>query len=165
MKLVVGELIPLELQLSDGSAAMFPQAVLRDDTGAIGVYDLAHVANGWYRNDGQTMPNKQYVTATYIVYSDAGHTALASYSRSQDVWQRETASHTAIAAAILAATVEGTVTVGRAMRGLVRTLFGARRSGYDTGSVIVRDLGNTKDSHTIVTTSSGWTSVTLTDLD
>ena len=45
MKLVVGELIPLQLQLSDGLTTMYPQAILRDDTGAIATVDLAHVAD------------------------------------------------------------------------------------------------------------------------
>lgn len=74
-----------------------------------------------------------------------------------------------IADTLLAATVEGSVTVGRALRGLIRTAFAARRSGYNTGTVVVRDIANSKNSHTIVlddpTTPTGWTSVTLTDLD
>lgn len=74
-------------------------------------------------------------------------------------------SAAANAAAVLATTVEGTVTVGRALRGLVRTVFAAKRDGYDTGTVHVRDLADSKNSHTIVTTSTGWTSVTLNDLD
>lgn len=74
-----------------------------------------------------------------------------------------------IATAVLAATLEGAVTVGQGLRGLVRHIFGARRSGMDTGTVVVRDLANAKNSHTIVlddpTDTASWTSVTLTDLD
>ncbi len=72
---------------------------------------------------------------------------------------------TKIAAGVLAATVEGTITVGRALRGFGRLLVWGKKTGYDTNTVVVRDKADTKDSMTIVTSSTGWTSATMTDLD
>lgn len=87
-KLIIGELVPLELQLSDGTTGLFPRALVYDASGTlIATKDLAHVANGRYANDTLVMPSSGYVAATYIVYSDSGHTTLAGYARSVEVWQ------------------------------------------------------------------------------
>lgn len=88
MKLALGDQIPLRLQLSDGAAGMFPRAVVYKADGTIhATADLAHIANGLYGNTAQTMPNSAYVSAVYLVYSDAGHTTLAGYVRTVDTWQ------------------------------------------------------------------------------
>lgn len=74
----------------------------------------------------------------------------------------------AIAAGVLAATLEGSVTVARGLRGILRQLL-AKRSGYGTATVTVRDMADAKTSHVIVQDDADdptqWNSVTLTDLD
>jgi hypothetical protein len=69
---------------------------------------------------------------------------------------------------VLATTLEGTTTVARGLRGILRQLL-AKRSGYGTTTVTVRDMADTKTSHVIVqddaTDPTAWNSVTLTDLD
>lgn len=167
MRLNVGELIPLELQLSDGATGKFPRALVYNAAGTLlSTINLTHVASGRYADDSLTMTNTPYTVATYLVYSDSGHTTLdTSYASTIDLWQLATTANSAIAAAVIAATVEGSITVGRALRGLVRTAFAAKRSGYDTGTVIIRDVADTKNSHTIAVTPAGFTSVALTDLD
>ena len=95
MRAQIGDVIPLELQLSDGSAAMFPRALCYNAAGTLlATKDLAHVANGRYTNDTFTMPadasaNGAYVQVTYIVYSDAGHATVAGYGYTSEVWQRD----------------------------------------------------------------------------
>lgn len=164
MQLNIGDLIPLELQLSDGSTVMFPQALVYDASGALlATKSLTHIAQGRYADDSLTMTNTPYTAVTYIVYSDAGHTTLAPYSITSDIWQRATFANTAIVTAILAATVEGSVTVGRAFRALIRQLV-AKRTGYLTGAVAVRDLADTKTSHTLAVTTDGFIP-TILDLD
>jgi hypothetical protein len=99
----------------------------------------------------------------------AGADRVIGFSIREDVGDANaaTAGATAVAsivAGLLAATVEGTVTVGRALRGIARFLL-ARRSGYDTGHVVIRDLANTKNSITIDVDATGYTTSTLNDLD
>jgi hypothetical protein len=90
IKLAVGDVIPLELQLADGSTAQFPRALLYNAAAAlIATIDLTHVANGRYADDTQTMPNTGYVAVTYIVYSDAGHTTLAAYDQAIDLFVKQ----------------------------------------------------------------------------
>lgn len=95
MRAQIGELVPLELQLSDGATNMFPRALVYNAAGTLlATKDLAHVANGRYTNDTFTMPadasaNGAYVQVTYIVYSDSGHTTIAPYGDSSEVWQRD----------------------------------------------------------------------------
>jgi hypothetical protein len=109
VKLAVGELVPLELQLDDGNAGVFPRALVYDAGGAlVATRDLAHVAAGRYASSAQTMPNTTVLAATYVVYSDAGHTvdATATYPRALDTWQLD-ANAAAIAAGF--ASVESTL--------------------------------------------------------
>ena len=88
MKLNVGQLIPLELQLSDGNTGMFPRALVYNAAGSLlSTVDLTHVAQGRYANDTLTMTNTPYTAVTFIVYSDSGHTTLAPYAESSEVWQ------------------------------------------------------------------------------
>jgi hypothetical protein len=61
--------------------------------------------------------------------------------------------------------IEGNITVGQGLRGLVRTAFGAKRSGDDANVSVIRDIADTKNSHTVHTASTGITSVTIHDLD
>ena len=95
MRAQIGDVVPLELQLSDGSAAMFPRALIYNAAGTLlATKDLAHVANGRYTNDTFTMPADAssagaYVQVTYIVYSDAGHTTVAGYGYTSELWQRD----------------------------------------------------------------------------
>lgn len=92
--IAVGETLPISLQIDDGNAGLFPQASLRDDTGAsLGTINLSHVAAGMYSGASFAMPDTPWVSATYIVYTDAAHTIESTvYARSLDVFARDEAA-------------------------------------------------------------------------
>lgn len=73
MTLQVGDSIPLTLKLWDGDTSKFVKAVVVDSDGTnLGTITLTHVSEGFYQDDSILMPNKEYVTAYYIVYDDPG---------------------------------------------------------------------------------------------
>lgn len=76
MKYKVNQYIPLVLQLSDEDTSLYPQVVLKDNTGAnIGSpIDLTHRGNGLYSDESFQMPAFNFITAQFKVYQDAGHT-------------------------------------------------------------------------------------------
>lgn len=79
------------------------------------------------------------------------------------------AAASAVASNLLDTGLEGGgITVADAIRAILRQLL-AKRSGYDTGTIVVRKFDDSADSHTIVmddpTTPTEWTSVTIHDLD
>lgn len=80
MKFKINQIVPLLLQLTDEDNGLYPQAILRDDTGTqIGLpLDLANVGNGLYKNTTFQMPSTSYITAQYKVYQDALH-SIKSY--------------------------------------------------------------------------------------
>ncbi len=73
------------------------------------------------------------------------------------------ASATSIATAVAAALVEGSHSLGDVMRAVIR-LIAAKKSGYSTGTVKIRDLADSKDSMTITVGTDGVTAVTINDL-
>lgn len=87
IRIPAGDTIPLTLELSDGSTAMFPRALLYDGAGTLlATVNLTALSNGLYVNFTQVMPSSGFVEAVYIVYSDSGHTTLAAYGRAVDVF-------------------------------------------------------------------------------
>jgi len=90
-------------------------------------------------------------------------TTVGLVSSAIDAAQLAVGATGAIASAILAATLDNGISLGNLLRGAVRMML-AKRSGYTSGTVKIRDLANTKDSITIVETDDGWTSVTFNDL-
>jgi hypothetical protein len=73
----VGEVLPLSYQLLDGDGSKFVRAVLLEADGtplAASPVDMPHVSGGKYSADTVTMPNIDYVEATYESYNDAGYT-------------------------------------------------------------------------------------------
>jgi len=90
-----GEELGLVVQIEDGTTGLYPRAIVTDDSGNTitgGTVDLtAAGSTGMYYNAGTalTMPNNAFVTATYIIYTDSGHTTESSvYMRSADVFMR-----------------------------------------------------------------------------
>lgn len=83
----VGKSIPIVLQIADGATDQYPQAEIRDDTNTLlTTLDLSHVASGMYRA-AYVMPNENFIVATYIVYTDAGHTTVSTdYQRDIDTF-------------------------------------------------------------------------------
>lgn len=71
---------------------------------------------------------------------------------------------TEIAAAVLAAVVEGSRTLKQTLTGLWAWTL-TKASGFDTGTVVLRDAADTKNRATITTAGSGRTAVTIHDLD
>jgi hypothetical protein len=91
-----GEELGLVVQIEDGtSSGLYPRAIVTSDSGSTitgGTVDLTVAGStGMYYNAGTalTMPNNAFVTATYIIYTDSGHTTESStYMRSADVFMR-----------------------------------------------------------------------------
>jgi hypothetical protein len=91
-----GEELGLVVQIEDGtSSGLYPRAIVTNDSGSTitgGTVDLTVAGStGMYYNAGTalTMPNNAFVTATYIIYTDSGHTTESStYMRSADVFMR-----------------------------------------------------------------------------
>ncbi len=75
-----------------------------------------------------------------------------------------TAAVTKITDAIKAMTIEGSRTFAQTLRGLW-SLGLTKASGFNTGTIVTRDAADSKDRMTIVTGSTGRTSVTVGDLD
>jgi len=82
-----GDGIPIVLQIADGNTGLFPQAKIRSDAGDdLGTVSLSHIANGLYQTIF-TMTDDPYISATYIVYTDAGHTVESDiYCRDVDTF-------------------------------------------------------------------------------
>lgn len=149
MKARIGDLIPLELQLSDGATGMFPRALIYNAAGTLlATKDLAHVANGRYTNDTYTMPadasaNGVYVQVTYLVYSDSGHTTLAPYGASSEVYQRDHEVLSTVSAGATTTVIPCDRTEGASyfVDDLVRAVTGAQKgqtkkiSAYTTGQI------------------------------
>ncbi len=97
--------MPILLQLEDGATGLFPQAVLRDEANvnvAASPIDLVHVTEGLYApSSAIAMPaGVEFVNATYITYTDAGHTTESTTNqRAHDVFVRADAAITTAAIA------------------------------------------------------------------
>lgn len=86
MKLLPGQLLPLELQLDDGATGLFPVAfVFAPDNTPVATVPLAHAALGRYHADWVMSPGVSRLSITYVVYSDSGHSTEAQYTRELDV--------------------------------------------------------------------------------
>lgn len=90
MDLLLGQEVPLALQLSNGATNKYPQARMFDDSGAElsgSPVTLTHVGSGLYKAANFVMPAKPFIVAQYLVYSDAGHTTLdADYPIASDAF-------------------------------------------------------------------------------
>ena len=77
MKLLVGEIIRLDLQLFDGATDKFVRAFLNDKDGnpyTPASVDLSHANNGLYKHFSLTYPDIPQLTATFKVFDDSGFT-------------------------------------------------------------------------------------------
>jgi hypothetical protein len=82
-----GDGIPIVLQLADGNTGLYPQAVITADSGdLLDTINLTHVTEGLYQTVF-TMTDDPYINATFIVYTDAGHTIESTiYQRDVDTF-------------------------------------------------------------------------------
>ncbi len=90
-----GSKLPLELQVADGNAGLFPSAVVRKSDGSTisgSPFILNHVANGLYKPSTlPVMPDDDYVSVQYLIYSDAGRTTLSTeYGLAHETIARDT---------------------------------------------------------------------------
>ena len=91
-----GEELGLSVQIEDGtSTGLYPRAIVTDDSGSTitgGTVDLTVAGStGMYYNAGTAlaMPNNAFVTVTYIIYTDSGHTTESTtYLRASDTFMR-----------------------------------------------------------------------------
>lgn len=110
--IVSGETVPVVLQLIDGDTGQYPQAVVYDHTGTLLItLDLPHSTIGLYAPASQYfMPDKTFITVTYIVYSDSTHVTESDiYMRDVDVfYQVDPGDYKAdVSALAIEANVEG----------------------------------------------------------
>ena len=87
--LEVGDVVPVVLQIVDGSTGLYPQAEIRDDQGSLlTTLDLSHEASGLYvPGSPYQMPNKIFIKVTYITYTDDVHTVESEiYMRDVDIF-------------------------------------------------------------------------------
>ena len=80
LRATIGEALPLQIQVGDGRADLYPQVSVHDYTGAIvvGPLDLPHFAGGLYGSI-HTFNSEGNFTAIYRIYTDVGHTTAADY--------------------------------------------------------------------------------------
>lgn len=76
-KLKIGVIMPLVVNSYLGRTDLFPQAIVTNETTdtVLGTFDLAHVANGLYRNLDNVYAGG-IVSVIYKTYEDAAHTIL-----------------------------------------------------------------------------------------
>ena len=86
-----GQTVPLSLALSDGATDQFPQAEVYDPDGNnLTTISLSHDGDGLYQPaSGYSMPDENYISVVYIVYTDSGHlTESAIYQRAVDIFRQ-----------------------------------------------------------------------------
>lgn len=78
--IIVGELIPLTLQLDDGQDGLYPRVVITDDQGmGVDVVPLNDMGTGLYTNNSTVpMPDAPWVVAQFIVYLDPLYQNIAT---------------------------------------------------------------------------------------
>lgn len=87
----VGVEVAILLQLVDGATDQYPQAQVRDDeANLLATLNLSHQADGVYAPAAPySMPDEIFIEVSYIVYSDAGHSAENTlYERRLDIFYR-----------------------------------------------------------------------------
>ena len=102
--------------------------------------------------------------AGYLDNLSAGAVALQGTLSSVSSAVGSLPSAGAVATAVLASVVEGSRTMAQTLRGLW-SLGLTKASGFDTGTVVLRDAADGKNRVTIATGPTGRTSVTVGDLD
>lgn len=80
-----GTNLPLQVILSDGNSAMFPQAKVYSISGTLlTTLSLTNVSGGLYTNTTYTPSNATQYFSVYTIYQDAGHTIAAAYNVTED---------------------------------------------------------------------------------
>ncbi len=77
MRLFVGEIVPLQLQITNGNAGLFPSALVyaADDGTLLATKNLTHSANGLYKDETYTFPAGEHaIFVIYKTFTDAGRT-------------------------------------------------------------------------------------------
>lgn len=113
---------PLRFLAGDGSAALFPQALIYNEANTLlATVNLTHVAGGLY--SGSYTPSALgYFAAAYTAYTDNGHTTAAAYDKEGELTEVTATIPAAILDALLADHLTAD-TVGESltlMRGLLQ---------------------------------------------
>lgn len=89
---LVGDPIPLSVQLHDGATGKFVRARVYDPAGAEitgSPISVPHVAGGLYKVNTLVMPDETHVVAQYKVYDDAPFTTPSSvHGDASDIFER-----------------------------------------------------------------------------
>lgn len=115
-KLFVGDVVPLNLQTTDGNENLFPTAVIFDADGnptTPATVDLEHVGSGKYidTDDSLAMPNTPHIHVTYIQYVDAARTIESTYTRGTDIFERNELRPEQLPDGILTGSIDGQKTL------------------------------------------------------
>ncbi len=80
--------VPVFAQLPDGNTAVFPQAKIKGTTSTVlSTVSLTSSGNGGYKGS-VTLNTPGYYIATFIIYTDSGHTSESpNYGRSSQVYR------------------------------------------------------------------------------
>lgn len=93
VRVKIGEVLPIQLQAFDGNVNLFPQVVLKDESGTTilgSPFNLVHVGLGLYQNRAVQMTVNTIIVAIFKVYQDSGHTLLdPNYQDNIDVFIQE----------------------------------------------------------------------------
>lgn len=156
----VGAAIPAHLVIGDGSPGLFPQVELVNAAGApVATLDLTDNGDGTYSNFSQAMPDTPFVTAMFVIYTDAGHTTeSARIQRSSALYVRDLSSQPGDAMDLVADAVDAAALSTDAAEEIADTVWdepqsdhvaagsfgeGARRLLYDRVPVFIDPVEGT----------------------
>lgn len=80
MKVVEGEILPIELQIENNNSTKFPQAILRNELNSIiGTVNLSHIDDGLYKPSVNfSMTSAKFIAVQYLIYDDAARTIIST---------------------------------------------------------------------------------------
>lgn len=148
MSLIVGQTVPIAMQLFDGATGKYPRAVVRNNSGTtLATVDLAHLASGLYQYNSYVMTDVPYITVQYIVYSDSGHTTIdTNYGYVCEAFDRNDT--------LSLGDVETGFTVIKALR-LILSAVAGKLSGAPGTTIVIRDINDTTNRITATVDSDG----------
>lgn len=78
LRATLNESIPIQVQVSDGSEALYAQAKVYDSVGGLeDTINLSHIAGGLYGSE-RTFITEGYYTVVYKLYTDSGYLSAAT---------------------------------------------------------------------------------------
>lgn len=114
-----GETVELNLVLDSGATDQYPLAYVYQGTALETTVSLPHIAGGRYRGVWTPATSGDYLVL-FVVYTDAGHTTEAAFSREGERWRPVTAFSPTVADAVLDEALAGHTGSGSVGEALTR---------------------------------------------